>query len=58
MSLKVQKKTIKATSPAPSQEDLLEFAQLAFDIFTDKRHVVGVKSGQKNANRTKHPKKS
>lgn len=58
MSPKVRKKAVKASSQTPSQEHLLEFAQLAFDIFMDKRHVVGVKLGQKHANRTKYHKKS
>ena len=39
----------KAEPKENLQEQAMAYAQLALDIFQDKRHVVGAKSGHNNA---------
>lgn len=52
MGLKVRK-SVNQPVNLSLDEQALEIAQLALDIFIDKKHVGVVKSGQKNANQIK-----
>lgn len=55
MSLNTRKiiKEKKAPLKADVKNQAMELAQLAFDVFMDKRHVVGVQKGLNNANQSK-----